>query len=187
MTMTTNNYAAELGQFLAATVGKLPDLTVPISQAQGHRLAADLVTQHPSPRFDNSQMDGYGIGYANLAGGRFRVGPDVPAGTDPAEIYHYGVNGYGHDTAVPIMTGAKIPDDVVAIIPVEQAEPAAFVDVGDYVYLPFVDVGRFIRKTGSDMQAGTLLASEGAVIDAALVATAASQGIAELPVRPRPR
>ena len=187
MTMSSESYAASLARLLVDTVGQLPVTTVPLTRAVGRQLAADLVTQHPSPRFDNSQMDGYGIGYANLAGGRFRVGPDVPAGTDPAEIYHYGVNGYGHDTAVPIMTGAKIPDDVVAIIPVEQAEPAAFVDVGDYVYLPSVDVGRFIRKTGSDMQAGTLLASEGAVIDAALVATAASQGIAELPVRACPR
>lgn len=187
MTMSSESYAASLARLLTDTVGQRPVTTVPLTCAVGRQLAADLVTQHPSPRFDNSQMDGYGIGYANLAGGRFRVGPDVPAGTDPAEIYHYGVNGYGHDTAVPIMTGAKIPDDVVAIIPVEQAEPAAFVDVGDYVYLPSVDVGRFIRKTGSDMQAGTLLASEGTVIDAALVATAASQGIAELPVRTRPR
>ncbi|HIW46064.1 MAG TPA: hypothetical protein H9884_04075 [Candidatus Yaniella excrementigallinarum] len=187
MTMTSQTYAATLGHFLAETVGKLPDVTVPISQAQGHRLAADLVTQHPSPRFDNSQMDGYGIGYANVAGGRFRVGPDVPAGTDPNEIYHYGVNGYGHDTAVPIMTGAKIPEDVVAIVPVEQADPARFVNTGDYVQLPAVEVGSFIRPAGGDMQPGTLLARSGSVIDATLIATAASQGISELTVKARPR
>lgn len=187
MTMSSESYAASLARLLADTVGQLPVTSVALTQAVGRRLAADLVTQHPSPRFDNSQVDGYGIGYANLAGGRFRVGPDVPAGTDPAEIYHYGVNGYGHDTAVPIMTGAKIPDDVVAIIPVEQAEPATFVEVGDAIQLPSVDVGRFIRKTGSDMKAGTRLARAGTVIDATLVATAASQGISELPVRARPR
>src|SRR5690625_2247903 len=187
MTMTSQTYAATLGHFLAETVGKLPDVTVPISQAQGHRLAADLVSQHPSPRFDNSQMDGYGIGYANVAGGRFRVGPDVPAGTDPNEIYHYGVNGYGHDTAVPIMTGAKIPEDVVAIVPVEQADPARFVNTGDYVQLPAVEVGSFIRPAGGDMLPGTLLARSGSVIDATLIATAASQGISELTVKARPR
>lgn len=187
MSISSQDYAARLARLLADTIGQFPVVTVPLTHAVGRRLAADLVTQHPSPRFDNSQMDGYGVGYANLAGGRFRVGPDVPAGTDPATIYQYGVNGYGHDTAVPIMTGAKIPDDVVAIIPVEQAEPATFVEVGDYVQLPQVEVGRFIRRSGSDMRAGTLLANEGTVIDAALVATAASQGIAELPVRARPR
>lgn len=187
MTMSTKIYADSLGRMLADTVGPLAVVSMPITQAVGRRLAADLVTQHPSPSFDNSQMDGYGVGYANLAGGRFRVGPDIPAGTDPAEIYHYGVNGYGHDTAVPIMTGAKIPDDVVAIIPVEQAEPPTFVELGDYVRLPAVEVGRFIRKTGSDMSAGALLAREGTIIDAALVATAASQGITQLPVRTYPR
>lgn len=187
MTMSSEAYAASLARLLGDTVGQLPTVAAPVTEAVGRRLASDLVTQHPSPSFDNSQMDGYGIGYANLAGGRFRVGPDVPAGTDPAEIYHYGINGYGHDTAIPIMTGAKIPDDVVAIIPVEQAEPPQFVEVGEYVQLPAVDVGAFIRKTGSDMQAGALLASEGTVVDAALVATAASQGISELPVRAHPR
>lgn len=186
MTMSSEMYAATLARLLADTVGDLPSVTMPTTQAVGRRLASDLFTQYPSPSFDNSQMDGYGIGYANVSGGRFRVGPDVPAGTDPADIYPYGVNGYGLDTAVPIMTGAKIPDDVVAIIPVEQAEPARFVEVGDYVQLPSVTVGHFIRKAGSDMKAGTLLASAGTTIDAALVATAASQGLDELPVRPRP-
>ena len=187
MTMSSEIYATTLARLLDDTIGVLPAVALPASEAVGWRLASDLVTQHPSPRFDNSQMDGYGIGYANLAGGRFRVGPDVPAGTEPTEVYHYGVNGYGHDTAVPIMTGAKIPDDVVAIVPVEEADPAKFVEMGDYVQLPPVEVGRFIRKTGSDMKAGVLVAPEGTVIDAALVATAASQGMTQFHVRARPR
>ncbi|NWN87982.1 MAG: hypothetical protein HLX51_05490 [Micrococcaceae bacterium] len=187
MTMSSEIYATTLARLLDDTIGVLPAVTLPASEAVGWRLASDLVTQHPSPSFDNSQMDGYGIGYANLAGGRFRVGPDVPAGTEPTEVYHYGVNGYGHDTAVPIMTGAKIPDDVVAIVPVEEADPAKFVEMGDYVQLPPVEVGRFIRKTGSDMKAGVLVAPEGTGIDAALVATAASQGMTQFHVRARPR
>src|SRR5690625_3190803 len=111
-------------------------MTRPLAQSVGWRLASDVVTTSPSPRFDNSQMDGYGIGYANVAGGRFRVGPDVPAGTDPSEIYHYGVNGYGHDTAVPIMTGAQIPEDVVAIVPVEHANHTRYDDTVKYEHLP---------------------------------------------------
>ena len=107
MTMSTGTYADTLARLLLDTVGELPAISLPLREAIGRRLAADLLTKQPSPQFDNSQMDGYGIGYANVAGGRFRVGPDVPAGTDPTDIYHYGVNGYGHDTAVPIMTGAK--------------------------------------------------------------------------------
>ena len=185
--MSTETYAETLARLLLDTVGELPAVSLPLTEAIGWRLAADLVTKYPSPRFDNSQMDGYGIGYANVSGGRFRVGPDVPAGTDPTDIYHYGVNGYGHDTAVPIMTGAKIPEDVVAIIPVEQADPPHFVATGEYVYLPAVEVGTFIRKTGSDMPAGTVLAHENTLVDAALVAAAASQGIAELTVKARPK
>lgn len=187
MTLTTAQYAQTLADLLRDTVGRLPAVNLPLHQSVGWRLASDFVTTTPSPRFDNSQMDGYGIGYANVAGGRYRVGPDIPAGTDPTEVYHYGVNGYGHDTAVPIMTGAQIPDDVVAIVPVEHAHPPEFVDTGDYVTLPAVEVGAFIRKTGSDMKAGTVLAHEGELIDAALVAAAASQGLTELPVKARLR
>ena len=187
MSLSTARYAQTLARLLAETVGPLPAVSLPVHQSVGWRLATDLIATTPSPRFDNSQMDGYGIGYANVAGGRFRVGPDIPAGTDPTEVYHYGVNGYGHDTAVPIMTGAQIPDDVVAIVPIEHAHPPQFVQTGEYVTLPAVEVGAFIRKTGSDMKAGTLLAREGDVIDAALVAAAASQGLTELPVRARPR
>lgn len=185
MTPTTDGYARTLAQLLTDTIGALPPTTRPLTEAIGWRLAADLKTQFPSPRFDNSQMDGYGIGYANIAGGRFRVGPDVPAGTDPAEIYHYGVNGYGHDTAVPIMTGAQIPEDVVAIIPVERANPPEFVETGQHIELPAVEVGTFIRKTAEDMPAGTVFAREGDLIDATLVATAASQGMTDLPVASR--
>lgn len=187
MSLTTTQYAATLARLLTNTVGPLPTETLPLRETVGRRLASDVVTKVPSPPFDNSQMDGYGIGYANVAGGRFRVGPDVPAGTDPTEVYPYGVNGYGHDTAVPIMTGAKIPDDVVAIVPVEQARPAHFVETGDYVTLPAVEVGAFIRPTGSDMPDGTLLARQGDRIDAAFVAAAAAQGLTELPVTARPR
>lgn len=187
MTMPTQVYAQTLARLLADTVGPLPVVTVPLQEAIGRRLAGDLVTVHPSPRFKNSQMDGYGIAYANLAGGRFRVGPDIPAGQNPAEIYHYGVNGYGHDTAVPIMTGALIPEDVVAVIPVEHADPAAFVAIGDYVDLPAVEAGKNIRPAGSDMPAGTLLAAAGTQVDAILVAAAASQGISEVPVTAAPR
>ncbi|HEY4577264.1 MAG TPA: molybdopterin-binding protein [Yaniella sp.] len=187
MSLSTTRYTQVLTQLLTERIGQLPAMTRPLAQSVGWRLASDVVTTSPSPRFDNSQMDGYGIGYANVAGGRFRVGPDVPAGTDPSEIYHYGVNGYGHDTAVPIMTGAQIPEDVVAIVPVEHADPPKFVATGEYVRLPAVEVGAFIRRAGSDMRSGTLIARAGETVDAALVAAAASQGLIELPVKARPR
>lgn len=186
MMMSAPVYTDTLARLLRDSIGELPPQTMPLVEASGRYLAGDVVTKHPSPRFDNAQMDGYGIGYANVAGGRFRVGPDIPAGKDPAEIYHYGINGYGHDTAVPIMTGAQIPDDVVAIIPVEQAQPPRFVESGEYVHLPAVEVGKFIRKTGSDMPAGTTLAPAGTRIDTALIAAAAAQGFAEFTVQARP-
>ena len=63
--MSTQTYADTLARLLHDTVGELPAISLPLGEAIGWRLAADVLTKHPSPRFDNSQMDGYGIGYAN--------------------------------------------------------------------------------------------------------------------------
>src|SRR5699024_9200231 len=97
------------------------------------------------------------------------------------------VNGYGHDTAVPIMTGGKIPEDVVAVVPGEQADASRSGNTGDYAQLPAVVVDRLIRATGGDMMLGTQLARSRSDSDATLIATAASQGISELTVKARPR
>src|SRR5699024_749105 len=55
------------------------------------------------------------------------------------------------------------------------------------VSVPDVEVGSFVRAAGGDMLHGSLLGRSGSVIDATLIATAASQGISELTVKARPR
>ena len=46
---------------VAAALPARQATTVPLTQAQDMVLAADIHAGFPSPRFDNSQMDGYAL------------------------------------------------------------------------------------------------------------------------------
>ena len=94
---------------------------VELAAAVGRVLAEDVVAPADSPRFDNSQMDGYALNADAVRRENrfFGVGPVVPAGTDPAKEYPLGLD--RADTVCPIMTGAKLPEGTCAVVPVENA------------------------------------------------------------------
>ena len=79
-------------------------VTLPLLDAANYTLATDLTAPFDSPRFDNSQMDGYALSSAQQqrTPGVFTVGPTVAAGADPDELYPEGLG----DSVAPIMTGA---------------------------------------------------------------------------------
>lgn len=151
---------------------------VPLIDAPSRTLARDVTAAHPSPRFDNSQMDGYALSTAHLAGGTFPVGPTLPAGTDPARLYPEGVGAQ----LVPIMTGAQVPAGTAAIVPVEAAMPTGFAAEGARVSVPPTEEGRFIRRRGSDTAAGEVVLAAGSRLTAVSVGVLASQGVSEVAV-----
>src|SRR5699024_3141692 len=124
-----------------------------------------------SPRFDNSQMDGYAVPTAD--GGTFEVTATIPAGTSPGLLA---------GKAAPIMTGAAVPADAAAIIPVEKATPAEFLEPGETISLPATEPGQFIRVQGCDVAAGSTSIPAGTTISAAAIAAMASQSILEVEV-----
>ena len=82
-------------------------------------------------------MDGYAVPAAD--GGRFEVAATIPAGASPQPLA---------GKAAPIMTGAAVPADAAAIIPVEKATPAEFLEPGETISLPATEPGQFIRVQG---------------------------------------
>lgn len=144
---------------------------IPIEQSLGRTTSADIIAGFDSPRFDNSQMDGYAVPTAD--GGRFAVAATIPAGTSPELLA---------GKAAPIMTGAAVPADAAAIIPVEKATPATFLEPGQTISLPASEPGQFIRVQGCDVAAGSTIIPAGTTISAAAVATMASQSILEVEV-----
>lgn len=149
---------------------------VPLISAPGRILARELHAAHPSPRFDNSQMDGFALSAAHLAQapGEFTVGATLAAGTDPDRLYPAGIG----ETIVPIMTGAKVPQGAAAVVPVEACDPPAFPAAGARIRVTVAPTpGQFIRPAGSDITAGQTLLPAGATIGPVAVGVLASQNL----------
>ena len=160
---------------VAAALPARQATTVPLTQAQDMVLSADIHTGFPSPRFDNSQMDGYAL--PQCAAGTYPVGPTIAAGTEPAQVLDSSLS-----SACPIMTGAKVPEGTAAIVPIERCEPQEFLAPGDRITVPETSPGQFIRRTGSDLEEGALLAARGDKLTPVRLAALASQGIDEVEV-----
>ena len=160
---------------VAAALPARQATTVPLTQAQDMVLAADVHAGFPSPRFDNSQMDGYAL--PQCTAGTYPVGPTIAAGTEPAQVLDSPLS-----NACPIMTGAKVPEGTAAIVPIERCEPQEFLAPGGRITVPETSPGQFIRRTGSDLEEGALLAARGDKLTPVRLAALASQGIDEVEV-----
>jgi molybdopterin molybdotransferase len=153
---------------------------VPLAEAQGRRLAQDLTADRDAPPFDKSQMDGYAVRCADVAGApvELRVVGEIAAGK-AAE------RGLESGEAMAIMTGAPMPRGADGVVPVEEtAEHSADQTVR---IMKGTAPGRYIAPRGSDARAGQVLLRGGAALDAAQLAVAASVGVAEVMVYAKPR
>ncbi|WP_129657582.1 molybdopterin molybdotransferase MoeA [Rothia uropygialis] len=173
---------------LLESVGASPrSESLALGRAYGRILANSVIASEDSPRFDNSQMDGYALSAeANRSEDRtFVAGPVLPAGTDPARDYPRGLD--RADLVCPIMTGSKLPEGTAAVVPVEKCNPPEFVAAGEHLQVPTVPNGQFLRMAGSDLIRGETLAPAGKPLSAQAIGVLASQGIATVEVWARPR
>jgi molybdopterin molybdotransferase len=166
---------------VAALLPEMPQEMVWLAQARGRVLAADLVATVSLPPFDNSAMDGYAVRAAELAGAdpdrpvELPVGADIPAGRTDVPALEPG-------TVHRIMTGAPLPAGADAVLPVEQTDGGT-----ERVRLSAAPaVGAHVRRTGEDVQLGSVVLPAGTVLGAAQIGIAAAVGAATLPVRRRP-
>lgn len=167
---------------IARLITEQPAVAVPLIDARGRLLAAPVTAEFDSPRFDNSQMDGYALSAAHLAGGELPVGTTLAAGTDPDALYPDGIGA----EIVPIMTGAKVPRGTAAIVAIEHCDPPTF-GAATVAVPADIPLGQFIRPAGSDIAAGETLLEAGAVITPVAIGVLAGQGITDVEVRGRHR
>jgi molybdopterin molybdotransferase len=168
--------------FVAALLAPMPAEDVPVGQARGRVLAADVVAAVALPSFDNSAMDGYAVRAADLAGAtaaapvELPVAADIPAGRTDVPALEPG-------TAHRIMTGAAVPPGADAIVPVEQTDAGL-----ERVRLSAAPAaGVHVRRAGEDVRAGDVVLPAGTVLGAPQIGVAAAVGCATVPVRRRPR
>jgi molybdopterin molybdotransferase len=146
-------------------------------EANGRVLAQDQASTLNVPSADNTQMDGYAVRAADCASGsaKLAVAQRIPAG-------HVG-EPLAAGTAARIFTGALIPEGADAVVMQEQCEVE-----GDSVIIRHTpQPGEWIRRTGEDIVAGSVILPIGTRLRAQELGLAASVGLASLPVRRRVR
>lgn len=170
--------AAEALDILLSAVRPLPDVeALPTLEANGRVLAADRISQIDVPPMDNTQMDGYAVRAADCTSGNalLTVTQRIPAGQVGQPLQA--------GEAARIFTGAMIPEGADAVVMQEQCEAS-----GDAVLIRHApQAGEWIRRTGEDIRAGSILLRRGIRLRAQELGLAASVGLASLPVVRRPR
>jgi molybdopterin molybdotransferase len=152
---------------------------VPLDEALGRVVAADVAAIDDLPPFDNSAVDGFAVRYADLAVAadtRLVVAERVMAG-------HVAVHPLGPNEAVRIFTGAPMPAGADTVFMQEDCR----VD-GNAVIVPHgLKRGANSRFAGEDLRKGDIMLPAGRKLTAADIALAAAQGATTLPVRRRLR
>jgi molybdopterin molybdotransferase len=152
--------------------------TVPLHAALGRVSASDVVTPIALPPFRNSQMDGFAVRAAEVAGapvdlplvGEIAAAPGEPAPLAPG-------------TAVRIMTGAPLPEGADAVVPVEDTSVS-----GSTVSIERPRaVGEYVRDLGSDLGVGDIIVPAGVRLASRHLGALAASGITRVDVETRVR
>jgi molybdopterin molybdotransferase len=160
----------------------LPPLDLDLTQAYGNVLAENVVAGGALPAFDLAAIDGYAARWEDLAGAstarpvRLNVVGDLAASSwRPVRLTPF--------TCFAVAAGAALPATADVVIPATATDQGmAAVEVHDGP-----KKGHGIRRTGEELQAGTILAGAGSFVTPALVAVLAGTGIGHVVVRPSPR
>lgn len=167
---------------ILSAITPLAPVSLELAAAEGCVLAEDVTAAVALPPFDNSSMDGYAVRAADVAGASqespatLRVEGEIAAGDT-------GDYRLAPGTAIRIMTGARLPADADAVVPVEWTDDGT-AEVA--IYRPAAK-GNAIRYVGGDATAGETLLTAGTRLRPMQIAVAASAGRKAVSVRPRPR
>ncbi len=163
-----------LGHIRAA----VPPEVLPVTRALARVLAADVQAPFDVPPADNSAVDGYAVGSADIPASGTRelvVIGDLAAGAVFA-------GPLGPGQALRIMTGAPMPAGADTVYPQEIVERA-----GERVRVGALDKGVNVRMRGEDVEAGDVVIEHGTVLRPQEIGLVTSLGIWQLSVHRRPR
>lgn len=159
---------------------------VPLAEALGLVLAADVVAPLSLPGFDNSAMDGFAVYADDIAAATadspvtLPVADDIPAGRTDTGALKPG-------TAQRIMTGAPLPAGATAVVPVEATDADFSTTAVQVSIRTAARDGQHIRRAGEDVAAGMTVLRTGQVLTPAALGLAAALGFGALTVLPRQR
>ena len=163
---------------LAQVAVPVPPEVLPVTRALARVLAGDVEAPFDVPPADNSAVDGYAVGSADIPG----------AGTRELEVVGDLAAGAVFDgplragQALRIMTGAPVPVGADTVYPQEVVERA-----GDRVRVGLIDKGVNVRMRGEDVEAGGIVIERGTVLRPQEIGLITSLGIWQVSVHRRPR
>ncbi|MCP4340904.1 MAG: molybdopterin molybdotransferase MoeA [Desulfobulbaceae bacterium] len=167
-------------QAIPATIQRLPDESVVLSEATQRITSADVLAVTPQPSFDESTRDGYVIEVIDGSDervNRYRIADEIPAGKPSGNILEPG-------TACRIMTGGCVPEGSTRVVPYENCvEQNGSVIIEDSALQASAT---FIRKTGSEIAQGEKLVAAGVALQGGHLALLASCGVQFVSVVARP-
>ncbi len=149
---------------------------VSLENCGGRISAQDVYAKYSLPTYNNSAMDGYGV-----------VLDDVNAKVELIDYIFAGSHKQTQITkgqCVKIMTGARVPSSVQAVVPIELIEK---IDENNIKLPSDLKENQHIRFIGEDVQKDDLLIKVGDEINFATVTLLASQGITHIKVYRQPK
>ncbi len=155
---------------------------VPLREALGRLLAAEVLAPRPVPAFDRAAMDGWAVEASRTfpATAYDPVVLEVAGESLPAAPFGEALIGA---RAVRIMTGAPLPAGADAVVPAEFAEEArGFVRVAGAV-----TPGKHVGRAGEDLEEGAVVLPAGRDIRPQDVGILAAIGLDAVEAAPRPR
>ncbi len=165
----------EAQQRVLGRAGRLPAENVPIAEAGGRVSAEDVRARVDLPPFASSAMDGFAVRAADLPGS-LRIAGESAAGRPFGGQLAPG-------SAVAISTGAVVPEDADAVVPIENVS----ITDNAVTISKSVEPGAHVRPRGGDVTSGEVVVPAGVRLTPARLAAAAASGVAELSCARRPR
>ncbi|UCC47293.1 MAG: molybdopterin molybdotransferase MoeA [Gemmatimonadota bacterium] len=157
--------------------------TVPLTEALGRVLAAEIESSVMHPAWDNSGMDGFAVRSEDVASASrerpavLKVTEEVPAGGFPTQRVQPG-------EAIRVMTGAPVPEGADCVARLEHTEPGP--EPGTIRVIDGSDAGRNIRRKGEDLKIGDRPLAAGTLLRPAEIGVLAMLGQPLVSVYRRP-
>lgn len=181
--MTTMLSVDEALAVVRACCTPLPAERVALAEASGRVLAAPVDAPRDLPPFDNSAMDGFALCWRSglVPGEALPVLAEQAAGD--------GIAGQV-DGACSIMTGARLPDGLDTVVPVEDCTVVERDDQANPRAIALSTVpqrGQHVRRAGDDVAIGQRVLEAGTRLDEESVMVLRGIGLASVEVHRRPR
>lgn len=169
----------EAREIICSNTDALSPTSVRLSEALGRTLQEAITANDDVPPFDNSAMDGFAVCKADLqtAPVTLEVAGEIAAGSMPGGEVKPGC-------CMRIMTGAPLPANAAAVVPVEWTRMQGRSQV---VINRLPRFSQYVRRAGRDMRQGEIVMNAGTLVTPPAVGLMATAGYASVSVSARPR